>query len=142
ISTRLTDLMGGEMGVRSEHGHGSEFFFSIPAEIAAAEVETRPEPAAGIVDDNATNRRVLEIMARSWGLTPLLFADPAEALAHLGAGGRLDIAIIDFALPGMDGVDLAIELRRLGGRDVGPLILSTSIEQFGMRQSERTRSVF
>ena len=150
ISNRLTSLMGGEMGVRSEHGNGSEFFFSIPAEIAVAEAETRPEPAArpfegrsiGIVDDNATNRRVLEIMVRAWGLEPLLFADPAAALAHLGAGGRFDIAIVDFALPGMDGVDLAVELRRLGGRDVGPLILSTSIDQFGMRQSERTRSVF
>jgi two-component system sensor histidine kinase/response regulator len=117
ISQRLVAAMGGRIWVESELGGGSTFHFDITLEpsneIAAPTV---PDPSlAGvrvlIVDDNKTNRRILEAMLRSWQMAPLLASSAPEALMQLrhgvDAGEPLRLVITDIHMPIMDGFHLA-----------------------------------
>jgi CheY-like chemotaxis protein len=80
-----------------------------------------------VVDDNATSREIVVRQTRSWDMTPVAVGSGAEALALLDAGRRFDVAVLDFVLPGMDGLVLADEIRqREHGREL-PLVLITSI---------------
>jgi len=137
ISRRLVELMGGNMWVQSEEGKGSTFSFSIRGEF----VPTRPRPfLAGpklhlssrqmlIVDDNATNRRILTTLVSGWGMIPRAAQSASEALEWLKAGERFDVAVLDMQMPEMDGVMLAHEIRTLPGGDKLPLILLSSLGQ-------------
>jgi CheY-like chemotaxis protein len=80
-----------------------------------------------IVDDNATNRRILSRQAQSWGLIPRAMASGAEALASLDAGDPFDAAIIDVQMPDMDGYTLAAEIRKRRPPDRLPIVALTSI---------------
>jgi len=136
ISKRLAELMGGTMWVESQGlGRGSAFRFTIAAKPAVL-----PEPArrsfvgeqpalAGkrllVVDDNATNRRILSLQAARWGLVPRDTESPAQALDWLRGGDRFDLAIVDMHMPGMDGVALAGHLRRID-KDM-PMVLFSSL---------------
>jgi PAS domain S-box-containing protein len=135
ISRRLSELMGGTMWVVSQPGEGSTFHFTIEAEAAP-----RPErayeragavPLAGrrvlIVDDNATNREILQWHTDAWGMVARDTGSPAEALEWIQRGDPFDVAILDMQMPGMDGLAVARGIR--GMRDAGrlPLILLTSL---------------
>jgi len=117
ISRQLVELMGGRLTVDSVPGQGSTFRFTVPYAPALAEptllpshVELRGLKVAA-VDDTATNRRVLEAYLGSWGMRVSSYAGGAEALEamHRAAetGEPFDIAILDFNMPHMDGVELA-----------------------------------
>jgi CheY-like chemotaxis protein/HPt (histidine-containing phosphotransfer) domain-containing protein len=117
ISRQLTRLMGGDLTVTSELGRGSTFAFTIPfapaeAEPAAvrAQIELRGLKVL-VVDDTATNRRVLEAYLGSWGMRVTSCEDGADALEALhraaDKGEPFDVAILDFNMPRMDGVELA-----------------------------------
>jgi CheY-like chemotaxis protein/anti-sigma regulatory factor (Ser/Thr protein kinase) len=119
ISKRLTDLMSGSIWVQSETGKGSVFQFTIPQKVASPEDEA---PAVGvswsgkrilIVDDNATNRRILATQLLKWDLQPLSAATPDEAI-HLLWRERVDLALVDYEMPVMNGVELARRLKDLG----------------------------
>ena len=71
-----------------------------------------------VVDDNATNRRILVAQTTRWGMVPRETGSPAEALAWLAAGERFDIALVDLLMPEIDGLELAArdEPRRKDGR--------------------------
>jgi PAS domain S-box-containing protein len=137
ISRRLAEMMGGRMWVESEPGRGSTFSFTI----RAAPVAGKPRLYAGgtkagvegrrllAVDDNATSRRILCDLARNWGMVPQAVETPAEALALLRAGAEFDAAILDMQMPGMDGLMLAAEIRRLRPAAELPLVLLSSIGQ-------------
>jgi CheY-like chemotaxis protein len=125
--------MGGTMWVESVAGAGSTFHFTITAE--AAEVPSRTA-AAGVpselvgthlllVDDNAINRRILDLQTEAWGLHGHPVATGEEALALIARGDRFDLAILDMHMPGMDGIELAHRLRAL--RPELPLVLYTSL---------------
>ncbi len=130
ISKRLAESMGGAIRVESVPSTGSCFLFSVTLK---ASQESAPAYQSGksrvlasrtvlIVDDNATNRRVLEIQLTSWGMKPISTSSGAEGLRKM-AEQNFDVALIDSQMPGMDGVTLAREIRN---RTETPLILLSS----------------
>jgi PAS domain S-box-containing protein len=137
ISKRLAELMGGAMSVESEVGRGSTFRFSILVEPVAS--KPRPYQMTGrpqligktllIVDDNATNRRIVATQARAWGMAARAAESGAEALSWIRAGEKFDVAILDMHMPEMDGMMLARELRTLRDERQLPLILLSSLGQ-------------
>ena len=119
VSKRLAELMGGTMWVESVEGDGATFHFTIVAE--PADVPSR-RAAAGIpaeltgksvlvVDDNAINRRILDLQTEAWGLHCRSFPSAADALASVESGDEYDLAVLDMHMPGMDGLELATRLR-------------------------------
>jgi signal transduction histidine kinase/DNA-binding response OmpR family regulator/putative methionine-R-sulfoxide reductase with GAF domain len=133
VSKQLAELMGGTMWVESGEGEGSTFHFTIVA--PSAEVPSR-RAAAGVpaeltgkhvlvVDDNAINRRILDLQTEAWGLQCRSFESGPAALSSIEAGDPFDLAILDMHMPDMDGIELANRLRGL--RPELPLVLYTSL---------------
>ena len=137
ICKSLVDLMGGEIHVESEGqpGKGSLFQFTLPMAVAAAPVPDylhRSHPLlAGkhvlIVDDNATNLRVLALQLEAWDMDCIACNEPLTALATAGRAGKLDLAILDMSMPGMDGLELARAFKASPEGKKLPLILLSSI---------------
>ena len=137
ISKRLSELMGGTTWMESSGipGEGSTFHFTVLAHAAADEAEptwfgdqlSLEGKRALIVDDNATNRRILAHYAESWKMEPTVMATGSEALALLRQGESFDIAILDMQMPGMDGLTLARTIHRELAPVVLPLIMLTSM---------------
>jgi PAS domain S-box-containing protein len=118
ISSRLVQLMGGKISVESEAGQGSTFRFtakfaprddSVPLAVSPS-VDLR-DVAVLIVDDNATNRHLLEGMLIGWRMAPTLAASLPDALAALSAaqeaGRPFTLVLADFHMPDADGFTLA-----------------------------------
>jgi CheY-like chemotaxis protein len=80
-----------------------------------------------IVDDNATNRHILVMQTKAWGMLPRDTASPNEALAWLQRGDLFDLGILDMHMPEMSGSDLACEIHRLRPREELPLVLYSSL---------------
>ncbi len=148
ISKRLAELMGGTMWVESAGtGNGSTFKFTMRAPLAESPQPSRrdfigTQPAlAGkrmlVVDDNATNRKVLAMQAAKWGMVPRDSASPAEALAWIAQGDAFDLAILDMHMPEMDGLALARQMH--AQRPTLPLVLFSSL---GRRETGDTGGLF
>ncbi len=123
VSKRLAEMMGGMMWAESAGaGQGSTFHFTIAAR-PAPDFHPRPHLAdvqlqlAGrrvlIVDDNATNRRILTLQTQGWGMLSCATGSPLEALTWLRHGDAFDVAILDLHMPEMTGVELATAIRRI-----------------------------
>ncbi|MBC8078000.1 MAG: response regulator [Chloroflexales bacterium] len=147
ISKRLAELMGGTMWIESVAGQGSTFHFTFTATAAPSEPRvylrgTIPQLSGKrllIVDDNATNRRILTLQASSWGMMVYEAASGAEALQHLVRGERFDLAVLDMQMPEMDGVQLAQAIRIHRSTQELPLVLLTSL---GWRIEEARVNLF
>ncbi len=138
ISSKLVTAMHGDIGVISREGLGSTFWFTVKldtAPLASPEKNILPGNLAGrrllIVDDNETNRRILEHHATSWQMTFTSVASGRaglEALAQAAREGRApDLAILDMMMPEMDGLTLARAVRAQPGLAGTKLVLLTSI---------------
>ncbi len=123
ISTRLVQMMNGKMWVESEAGKGSTFHFTASLEIQR-QVEARTQPLeigslngmeALVVDDNATNRRLLMEVLRDWEMKPTEVNRGAAALEALKKAARegkpFPLALIDAQMPEMDGFELASRIK-------------------------------
>jgi two-component system, sensor histidine kinase and response regulator len=139
IALRLVELMGGHMWIESEVGRGSTFHFTADFDAPRPAAIT---PAAGrrkaleglrvlVVDDNATNRRILEEMLASWRMRPTAVHDAESALAALRrtAGGPepFDVVISDCQMPDVDGFTLARRIKRERRLAATPMVMLTSI---------------
>jgi signal transduction histidine kinase/DNA-binding response OmpR family regulator len=142
ISKQLVELMGGAIGARSVWGQGSVFWFELPLGVQAPEPQV--EPLAPIklvgmrvlvVDDNATNRRLLQILLQNWGMEVISAEDGTHAMHVLldaqTAGRGVDVAILDMQMPTMDGETLG-RLMQANPVWAGiPLVMLTSVAQRG-----------
>jgi CheY-like chemotaxis protein len=90
-----------------------------------------------VVDDNATNRKVLALQSAKWGMRSRDTGSPAQALQWLAAGETFDLAILDMHMPEMDGMDLARRIRERGS--AMPLVLFSSL---GRREAGDTEGLF
>jgi CheY-like chemotaxis protein len=139
ICSRLTEAMNGEIGMRSTPGQGSTFWFRIPLPVAPP--STDPLPTAEIltglrvlvVDDNATNRLVLESQLRGWRLQPDAVPDATTALARAREaaerGEAFDLAVLDLCMPEINGLDLARSIKADPALATMELIMLTSTMQ-------------
>ncbi len=139
IARMLTQLMGGEIGVQSEKGAGSRFWFTALFRESEGRVHA-PRHAVNvtgalvaIVDDNLTNRTILERYVRSWGMRDRTFDNGADALRHMRESARgdgaFDVAIVDMMMPGMDGVAVAAAMNADELLKDMPIVLLTSAGQ-------------
>ena len=133
ISKQLTELMGGRIGVDSTPGAGSRFWFTVRFNDAPQGRRLPPPRAATlrglrilVVDDNATNRTILERVLATWGVHTVSAGCADEALALLPAGDAFDLALLDFHMPGTDGLELAASIVAGGWLPASRLILLTS----------------
>ena len=122
IASRLVQLMGGRIWLESEAGQGATFHFTIRFEVASAPDETSEPRSAGdlaglralVVDDNATNRRIVAEILEGWNMRPSCLEGAAAALSELRRakqdGEPFDLLLLDAQMPGMDGFELAEQL--------------------------------
>jgi two-component system sensor histidine kinase/response regulator len=143
IARRLVEMMGGRIWVESEAGKGSAFHFTAQLEVQDTPA-TRPIPieAASIqgmsvlvVDDNATNRRILEEILSHWQMKPALADNASQALELLlqaaRSGEPIPLALLDVQMPGTDGYMLAERIRQQPEIAGTTLLVLTSSAQSG-----------
>jgi CheY-like chemotaxis protein len=154
ITRRLAELMDGQVGLRSQEGQGSTFWFEIAAPLAEPDMESEPAtPVDGwlggtrilIVEDNATNRLIASRMLATLGASVQTAANGAEGVDAVSRE-RFDIILMDIQMPVMDGVTATRAIRRLpapAGKT--PIIAMTANvfthQQDGYREAGMTGAV-
>jgi two-component system, sensor histidine kinase and response regulator len=139
ISTRLVEMMGGKIWVESEVDRGTQFHFTTRVEVAdpkaievgtIAPAEMLRNVRVLIVDDNLTNRRILEGMLRLWEMNPTSVDGGEQALAQLAAareaGRPYELILTDMHMPKMDGFTLIEQLRQRPELSAATIIMLTS----------------
>jgi signal transduction histidine kinase/ligand-binding sensor domain-containing protein/CheY-like chemotaxis protein len=132
ISSRLVSLMGGRMWVESDRGRGAKFHFNAFLKMAGTTAagglldkqKYKGVPAL-IVDDNASSRLVLEEMLAPWGMLTVS-ADSAEAGLLQMKSRSYPVVLIDYHMPGMNGVEMVQWLKEQGQPLQGVIMLVTS----------------
>src|SRR5438128_1936499 len=137
ISSRLVAMMGGHLELHSEPGKGSTFWFDVPLRVqtgapAAAAAGRAPleDLRVLVVDDNATNRFVLQEMLRSWRMRPTVCVDATEVVDRLDAAAAakepFQLALLDAQMPVVNGFTLAESIRTHDGLGGGAILMLSS----------------
>jgi len=145
ISRQLVELLGGEMGVDSVQGKGSTFWFT--ARLARDQVPAtyaQPHLLAGksafVVDDNETNREILRHQLEGWDIRVEVACSGSEALHLLkdqfSERPSFDIILLDMAMPGMDGLQLAKAIRKEREFQNIPIVMLSSISRANVQSAE------
>jgi signal transduction histidine kinase/CheY-like chemotaxis protein len=143
VSAQLVQMMRGRIWLESEPGNGATFYFTVRLE----KQHKRPHPGSGvdcsklkdlpvlIVDDNATNRRLMEEILLQWHMTPIQSDSGASALREMETadkkGTPFQLLIIDCMMPGMDGFQLAVKIRERDESVHPKMIMLTSAGRRG-----------
>ncbi len=151
ISTRLAELMGGRLWVESELGRGSAFQFTASFAladqkmdpIAPLDAESLQDLPVLIVDDNKTNRIILEEILKHWRMSPSAAEGGRAGLAALGqalqSGKPFPLVLLDAHMPEFDGFEVAEQIRRDPRLAGASIMMLTSDHQLG--DSERCRAL-
>lgn len=142
ICKQLAEQMGGTIGVESQQGEWSLFWFSVKVGIACSTTQTEWLPRPDLrdlrvlcVDDNPTNLFLLESYAQSWGMAPMTTSDPQQCLPILQeameTGCAFDLVIVDRSMPEIDGIQLGQLIRGKAEFVHTKLLLLTSVGQKG-----------
>ena len=148
IAKRLVEMMGGDIGADSTPGQGPRFWFT-----AAFEKQPAAAPAADlgdisgqhilVIDDNVTNRRLLQLLLEAWGCSWEGAPDGPAALHKMHAaanrGSPFRIAILDMQMPGMDGETLGRQIKADPSICNCALVMLSSV--VGWREAERTKAI-
>jgi two-component system sensor histidine kinase/response regulator len=134
IAKRLVEAMGGKIWVNSVVGTGTSFCFTLFTKATCSRRRVNFLTSSAvltdrqvlIVDDGEINRRMLRIQTERWGMIPQVFEKPAEVLSWLQGGPQVDVAILDFQMPVVDGCQLAREIHSFDKYKQLPLILLSS----------------
>jgi signal transduction histidine kinase/CheY-like chemotaxis protein/HPt (histidine-containing phosphotransfer) domain-containing protein len=141
ISKRLAELMGGTIwaGSTGVPGEGSTFHLEFEAGVteerpAVPDTDVLQGRTVLIVDDNATNRRILAAQATQWGMATVTAASGAEALAQLGST-PVDVVVSDVLMSEMNGIELGVRIEQ--GWPQIPVVLATSLPRREVLNDER-----
>jgi PAS domain S-box-containing protein len=148
ISSRIVNLMNGQIWVESDVDRGSTFYFTARFKLGSEPVSQAVRPhldrVAGmrvlIVDDNATNRRILEEVIRARGMKPIVASDASQALRILkeanAEGSAIPLVLSDVNMPDVDGFTMAAQIRSVAELSDVVIIMLTS----GDRSSDKRRA--